>query len=320
FLKRTNSICTESSVGINTEVWSREGVIYRITPRRNDEVNDTWMPDSGRMLYKLVESENRLLKARSNGVAISLDEAHIRCAEILPTGKTVYIGSSYMSVEEQFLFKDLITQHPGELYWLNHIEAGDNLLISSDRTPNLRGAFITGLIKELPKDNLEELANLIENGQVQNIVVYHEDLTRYGISEAQLKKLNVIYLGTHTNATSEVARIVIPTLMVFEKSGTFVNQQFRLQKFSQAVPGPVGVMPDINTLNRIISLLKKENDTFSSIKLIWRQMHTVIPQFENLSYETIPDAGITLESSVFNHIDFPEGKTLHFEPKLQSQV
>jgi len=320
FLKKTNSICTESSVGVNTEVWSREGIIYRITPRRNDDVNDTWMSDSGRELYKLIESENRLRKARSHGVAISLDEAHIRCAEILPTGKTVYIGSSHMSVEEQFLFKDLIVQHPGEVYWVSHVDEGDNLLISSDRTPNLRGALITGLIKDVPVDNLDNLAKLIENGEVQNIIVYHEDLTRYGISESQLKKLNVIYLGTHVNPTSEVARIAIPTLMVFEKSGTFVNQQFRLQKFVQAVPGPIGIMPDINTLNRIISLLKKENDTFSSIKLIWRQMQSSIPQLRDLSFETIPDGGILLNAEDYGAFDFPEGKTLHFEAKTKSQV
>lgn len=60
FLKQSNSICTESSVGANTVVWSREGVIYRITPRQNDEVNDTWMADSGRILYKEVQSGNRL--------------------------------------------------------------------------------------------------------------------------------------------------------------------------------------------------------------------------------------------------------------------
>ncbi|MCC6415131.1 MAG: (2Fe-2S)-binding protein, partial [Opitutaceae bacterium] len=52
FLKQTNSICTESSVGANTVVWSREGIIYRVTPRQNDAVNDTWMTDSGRELYK----------------------------------------------------------------------------------------------------------------------------------------------------------------------------------------------------------------------------------------------------------------------------
>ena len=60
FLKATPSIDSETSTGCNTEVWSREGKIHRITPRQNDAVNDTWMPDSGRVLYKLVEAENRL--------------------------------------------------------------------------------------------------------------------------------------------------------------------------------------------------------------------------------------------------------------------
>ena len=64
FLRQTNSIDTESSVGANTVVWSREGVIHRITPRRNDAVNDTWMADSGRDLYKAVRSPDRLTACR----------------------------------------------------------------------------------------------------------------------------------------------------------------------------------------------------------------------------------------------------------------
>ena len=61
FLKESSSICTESSAGSNITVSSREGVIHRITPRRNDEVNDSWRSDSGRELYKKVTSEDRLI-------------------------------------------------------------------------------------------------------------------------------------------------------------------------------------------------------------------------------------------------------------------
>ena len=39
FLKESTSICQESSAGCNTTVSSREGEIFRITPRRNDHVN-----------------------------------------------------------------------------------------------------------------------------------------------------------------------------------------------------------------------------------------------------------------------------------------
>ncbi|HEY5552432.1 MAG TPA: 2Fe-2S iron-sulfur cluster-binding protein, partial [Opitutaceae bacterium] len=83
FLKTTPSICTESSAGTNTDVWSREGTIYRITPRRNDAVNDTWMTDSGRELYKLVESADRLREAAIGGITASLDSAIKAAADIL---------------------------------------------------------------------------------------------------------------------------------------------------------------------------------------------------------------------------------------------
>lgn len=314
FLKRTKSICTESSVGVNTEVWSREGEIYRITPRRNDEVNDTWMSDSGRDIYKQVTADNRLRKAKSNGVSISLDEAHIRFTEILPMGKTAYVGSSHMSVEEQFIFKQLIQENPGPVFWVKNNGEEDGLLISCDRSPNLRGALVTGLINEFPKDNLDALLDLINSGEIRNIVVYHQDITQYGISPTQLKRLNVLYFGTHSNKTSDVARVVIPTLTVFEKSGTFINQQFRLQKFTQAVPGPAGLMPDINTLIRLISILRKESEIVSSVPLIWAEMKMQIPQFKNLSFESIPDSGVLLDSSAFDAISFPEVQSLYFKP------
>ena len=64
FLKESPSVCPESSAGCNTLVSSREGQIYRITPRRNDAVNDSWMTDSGGMIYKNISSEDRILSGK----------------------------------------------------------------------------------------------------------------------------------------------------------------------------------------------------------------------------------------------------------------
>lgn len=317
FLKRTKSICTESSVGVNTEVWSREGEIYRITPRRNDAVNDTWMSDSGRDLYKLVKTESRLHKGKSNGIPISLQEAYIRFTEILSMGKTAYVGSSHMSVEEQYLFKRLIEENPGPVFWVSKEGEGDGLLISNDRSPNLRGAFLVGLLKELPGNDLRGLSDLLESGEIQNLVVYNEDITQCGVSELQLKKCNLLYFGTHVNKMTEVARVVIPVLTVFEKSGTFINQQFRLQKFEQAVPGPVGLMPDVKVLDRLLSRLREDGDgVFSNNSAIWSQMGSEIRQFCGISFDKIPDTGVLLDASAFDGVKFTEGRSLHFEPVL----
>src|ERR1700691_1701769 len=75
FLKQTNSIDTESSAGANTVVWSREGAIYRITPRQNDGVNDTWMADSGRVLYKEIRSADRIATVKAGASDATVDLA-----------------------------------------------------------------------------------------------------------------------------------------------------------------------------------------------------------------------------------------------------
>ena len=87
FLKETPGICAESSVGVNTLVASREGKVYRITPRRNDEVNDTWMSDSGRALYKRIEAGNRLLRSRINRLPYRPEEALFEAARRLRAEK-----------------------------------------------------------------------------------------------------------------------------------------------------------------------------------------------------------------------------------------
>jgi len=44
FLKETKSIDINCGTGCNTTIWTRGNKIYRVTPRRNDDVNSEWMP------------------------------------------------------------------------------------------------------------------------------------------------------------------------------------------------------------------------------------------------------------------------------------
>ena len=47
FLKETKSLCTGCGTGCNAIIGSREGKMYRYTPRDNDAVNGSWMCDAG---------------------------------------------------------------------------------------------------------------------------------------------------------------------------------------------------------------------------------------------------------------------------------
>ena len=130
FLKESPSICPESSAGSNILVSSREGEIHRITPRRNDAVNDSWMTDSGRELYKQVKSENRLLTPSISGESVKLADA-ISTASVLLNDKNVgIVGSCHSSVEEQYLLNKLSKIIKAKKFVRGHFGEDDGILLS----------------------------------------------------------------------------------------------------------------------------------------------------------------------------------------------
>jgi NADH-quinone oxidoreductase subunit G len=313
FLKETPSIDTESSVGANTTVWSREGILYRITPRQNDAVNDTWMTDSGRLLYKQVRAEDRLLVPAINGGTTAYEMALKAAADLLRAGSVAVVGSGRSSVEEQFLTKKLAAALKASVALVSRVGKGDGILLSADRNPNVRGALVTGLIAALPSQQLTSLAADIDAGKVKTIVAINEDLAAAGLTAAQLAKVSVIYLGTHKNATSAAAKVVLPTLTVFEKSGTFVNQQFRLQKFAKAVPGPEGLADDLVTLANLAAAAGA-GALPSDLTGVWATLAAEVPALAGLSYAKLPANGTLLDSAAWAGLPFVEGETLHFKP------
>jgi NADH-quinone oxidoreductase subunit G len=315
FLKQTNSIDIESSVGANTVVWSREGVIYRITPRRNDEVNDTWLADSARDLYKPVRSADRLGSPLVSGGATTIDAAIAKAGEILKSaaGAVAVVGSGRSSVEEQFLTRKLANALQASTHLVSRTGAGDKLLISADRNPNVRGALVTGLISQLPKSTLSELGAAIDAGRVKAIVSVGEDLAAAGLTAAQLAKVAIVYLGTHANAASTAAKVVVPTLMVFEKNGTFVNQQFRLQKFFKAVPGPAGAIDDVAALARLLAA-SGGAAVAPEINALWTTLAAEVPALATATFANLPETGLLLDSTPWASLPFVEGETLHYKP------
>ncbi len=307
FLKQTNTIDTESSVGVNTVAWSREGVLYRITPRQNDEVNDTWMADSGRGFYKQVVAADRLSSKES------LDALVAKAAELFKSGSVAIVGSGRSSVEEQFLARKLTNALKASVSLVSRTAQGDKLLISADRNPNVRGALVTGLICALPTAQLTELAAEIDAGKIKTVVSIGEDLTAAGLTAAQLAKVSVVYVGTHANATSVVAKVVIPTFTVFEKSGTFVNQQFRIQKFAKAVPGLAGAHDDLLVLSKLVAAAGG-SAVDSEVNALWASIAAEVPVLSTILYRNLPDTGLLIDSTAWAGLPFVEGETLRYKP------
>ena len=314
FLKETPTICVESSVGCNAVVSSREGVVHRVTPRRNDAVNDYWMTDSGRELYKEIDSKDRISAFRVGGKEASVRDALQTAVGLLGKGSVAVVGSGSCSVEEQFLLRKIADYLDAPAFVKGHFGDEDGLLLSADRAPNLRGALVTGLVTRYPADNLKSLGRRIAKGEVNIILCVREDLFEAGLISDQLKKVQVVCLGTLENQTSRKARVVMPALTTFERSGSFINQQFRLQKFLEAVPGPAGTLADVLLLNRLLAELRGEQEKVLSLDDLWLEMSerrgSILKghSFSNISLE-----GEALDPGKLRGLAYVERKSLHFD-------
>jgi NADH-quinone oxidoreductase subunit G len=318
FLKETPSIDMESSVGCNTVVGSREGTIYRVTPRRNDAVNDTWVPDSGRELYKMVDADDRLDNYAIEGRPVKAKEAiSVAAGKLLEEGGVAIVASGRLSVEEHYLLTLIRNELDGPVptYLVGRYGEGDGKLLSADRNPNVRGALLTGLVKTLPETQLDELVSLINEGSIQTVLTVGEDLVEAGLPLDILKKIKIVYMGTHHSECAQYADVELPILTPFEKSGTFVNQQFRVQKFSQAVPGPSDVLFGMSTFTHLLEALDPNAVVEPSAAAVWEAMQKNIPEFAGLQFESIPATGQLVSDERFSQLPFVEGKGLNFEPK-----
>ena len=317
FLKESPSICAESSAGCNTLVSSREGVIHRITPRRNDLVNDSWMTDSGRMLYKSVKSEDRLLHSQIDGEKASSSDAIERAGEILKGKKLGIVASARSTVEELFLIKQLAASTDAKVFLRGHFGEDDGILLSADRTPNLRGALATELIEQYPTDHLKDLGDSMDHGDVDALLVFSEDLEESGLSESQMN-VPIVYVGTHQNSSVNAANVVLPALTVFEKSGSFINRSFMLQSFKQAVPGPAGILADTQLIAELHHRLSDEDKPSTVPSDLWAAIAEKSNQvFSGITYQELLKNCIQLDGSSWIELPFVEQQALHYNREKQ---
>jgi len=263
------------------------------------------MADSGRELFKNVDAPNRVTYATVKNAQDTLEAALAAADEALSAGALAIVGSAHMSVEEQRLLARLAKSKNASVYIPAHVGKGDGLLVSEDRTPNFRGALVTGLTDRAPVADLKALAADIDAGKVKSVLIVREDAAMLGLPASALAKVRSVVLATHHNVTTAAAEVVLPALTVFERSGTFINCQFRLQSFAQAVPGPTGVLPDALVLARLAG---------ADAATVWSELSANVAMLAGLDGRLLPAEGVQLDGAAFASHKFPEGKLLKFAP------
>jgi NADH-quinone oxidoreductase subunit G len=299
FLRETKSIDVSCGTGVNILIGSRENIIYRITPRENDFVNSCWMPDSHRLNFHYVNSEQRLKDPwiRGDDLPANWPKAVQAAAEQLQRdpGATAMIASARMTNEELFLARRLADALGIDLFdVLPRPQQGDGFLISSDGNPNTRGAMLLGVAT----GKLPEIASGVASGTIKSLLVLGEDAPDCGISEADLAKLDsLVITAILPSRTTANATVLLPAASWAEKRGSMINIKGRLQRLNQAISSPGKARSDWEILRDLIQAAGG-SDGINTIDELFKQIAAEFPALAGLSLSRIGDLGIDLSAEL----------------------
>jgi NADH-quinone oxidoreductase subunit G len=225
FTDDVESVCNQCARGCNIVASRSNNKIYRYVPRRNDQVNDTWMCDHGRMSYKL-NSQGRVTQARADGKPVSAAAATQRAGELVRAaraagGRIVGVASPFSSNEELAAFKDLLAElgaGPAR-FAVPHGES-DDILIEAEKAPNAAGCRALGM---------QETADDLGHAELA-LVVGH---TTHAAGFADVRR--VVLIDTHESALSARADVVVPARTFLEEAGHFTNVDGIVQAFQPVV-------------------------------------------------------------------------------------
>ncbi len=299
FLKETKSICTSCATGCNIVIGSREEKIYRYEPRENDAVNSSWMCDYGRLNYKWIGREDRLLKlhtpqSKADSSAVTWQQVLSEISEKLRSaapGSVAIIASARQTTEELYLLSKLAKKSNAITDCVPRSGEADKLLLSADRNPNSQGARLTGIAADPLGSRLSKIAAGIREGNIRTLIVFGEDVTRRGITEELLGKLETLIVSDILpNKTTARAHYLLPGCAHAEKRGTFINGKGRVQKFFKAVEPRGDARPEWEFLHDLVFNVTGQ-DGYRSIEGLFNQMAQEIPAMNGLTWANLGDTG-----------------------------
>lgn len=297
FMKSVKSVCSGCANGCNTFLDYKDGVTYRYRPRENQQVNDYWMCDAGRLSYKQL-NDNRLedvmVRGAKSNVAAAMKEVAALLKGDRPEGAIGVVGSPFSSLEDNFALAELARAlGTSALYGWNPTPDGyaDDFLIKADKTPNRTGVRYLGF-----NDDRQALLGYLTSGQPQVLIVMNNDLAKDAAFADALKKVpTVIYMGSHHGATEALAAFVFPLAVHNEKYGTFMNYQGRIQRFYLAYEAPGNAASELTLLTHLGGALNPSFD-FSDVENAWTGMRSRYPELGETTWYGLSDEGFQVPS------------------------
>jgi len=302
FLKSKESVCPGCSTGCNVFVDERDGEVQRLRPRRNPDVNKSWMCDPGRALYKSIGVTERVSGARVRGGAgwegVSVRAALDRVASALKDAgaSSAFLATPQGTNEDVFAFQALAEAMGGKLDFrvgdpqLKLQQRIDNVLQRADRNPNTQGCLDLGL----GRDGVAAILSACRAGSLKALVLQGPELLRIPETVDAIAKVPfVVVMATHEGAELDRATVVLPAAMWAEVEGTFTNYDRRVQRLHAAVPAPGDAQPRFELAAAILSRLGKPLGA-ATAREVFALVAKATPGYAGLDYRAVGAQGQSL--------------------------
>ncbi len=287
-LDRSASVCPNCSQGCNMIVETRDNQVVRLRPRPNDEVNEFFMCDHGRLNYRWMNRRDRVETplVRQHGVLATADwEIALRAAAQLLAGKRAFVlVSPNLSNEALFLLRALVRKSGGAGAF--RVEQGveaplpgvEDLALRVDRAANVRGAELLGFSRSgAPLDGMQA-------GDV--LVVADEELA--GLDAGAAARAGaLIVIGTTLPAWARHgANVVLPIGNCIEEEGTFTNLRGRVQRFLQGKAAPGTARPSYFVIGDLLAAMG-EGQGYWTASAVFDALAASEPGFAGMSYGSL---------------------------------
>jgi NADH-quinone oxidoreductase subunit G len=302
FLKTHDSVCAGCSTGCNIHVDERDGEVQRLRPRRNVDVNKSWMCDIGRASYKEIALPARVTGARLRGaspweglsVAAALDAL---AAKLKDAGDAcAFLATPQATNEDLFAFAKLADAARGRLdYRVGDPDRkirlrSDNVLLREDRNPNTQGCLDQGV----GRTGVAEILKACRDGKVKVLVLQGPELLRQADAVDALAKVPCIaVMATHEGPELDRAHVVLPAALWAEVDGTFTNYARRVQRVRRAVPAAGHATPLLTLAAGLLERLGKPLGA-SSAREVFALLTASVKDYAGLDYKTIGGLGAAL--------------------------
>ncbi len=308
FLNETPSVCTSCSRGCNVNVGAYRDRVWRLTPRRNDAVNDTWMCDHGRLNIGFVNDERRARGASVRKADGSLDPLDFAVAirrfsdwagevKAQHGGDAIAVlASPQLTNEEAFTLKHLAREVWGASLVAVPVPMGaaDDFLVRAEKAANPRGLADLGVAGA----SVDEVLDACAAGRVKLLYAIGSELLSVAseprVRAALAKVDRLVVHDVLPSLLSDHATMVLGGSTWAEKSGTFTNFAGRVQAIHAAIQPPGHVPTEGEVFARLIASHGGPTAKFDAERVL-AEIAASVAAYAHVTVDALGEGGVATD-------------------------